>query len=67
MGVNDILKETQNLKPVEKYIIIENLIQELNEIDKDIEKAWVDESERRLKLYRNSKLETISFEEAFGK
>ncbi len=67
MGVNDILKETANLKPAEKYIIIENLIQELNQIDKNIEKAWIEESEKRLKLYENGELETVSYEEVFNK
>lgn len=66
MGVNDILKETANLKPAEKYIIIENLIQELNQIDTSIEKAWIEESEKRLKLYENGKLETLSYEEVFN-
>lgn len=66
MGVNDILKETANLKPAEKYIIIENLIQELNQIDTSIENAWIEESEKRLKLYENGKLETLSYEEVFN-
>lgn len=66
MGVNDILKETANLKPAEKYIIIENLIQELNQIDTSIEKAWIEESEKRLKLYENGKLKTLSYEEVFN-
>lgn len=66
MGVNDILKETAKLKPAEKYIIIENLIQELNQIDTSIEKAWIEESEKRLKLYENGKLETLSYEEVFN-
>lgn len=66
MGVNDILKETAKLKPAEKYIIIENLIQELNQIDTSIEKAWVEESEKRLKLYEDGELKTLSYEEVFN-
>lgn len=66
MGVNDILKETANLKPAEKYIIIENLIQELNQIDTSIEKAWIEESEKRLKLYEDGELKTLSYEEVFN-
>lgn len=66
MGVNDILKETANLKPAEKYIIVENLIQELNQIDTCIEKAWIEKSEKRLKLYENGELKTLSYEEVFN-
>ncbi len=67
MGVNEILDETSSLKPAEKYQIIESLIQDLNHIDEDIEKEWIKESERRLKLYEEGKLETVSYEEVFGK
>jgi hypothetical protein len=67
MGVNDILKETANLKPEEKYLIVENLIQELNPIDKDIEKAWIEESEKRLEFYEKGELETVTYEEVFNK
>ena len=67
MSVNEIIKQTADLNPSEKYIIIESLIQDLNHIDEDIEKAWIKESERRLKLYDAGKLETVSIEEVFGK
>lgn len=66
MGVNDILKETANLKPAEEYVIVENLIQELNQIDTCIEKAWIEKSEKRLKLYENGELKTLSYEEVFN-
>lgn len=63
MGIN----ETASLKPAEKYQLIETLIQDLNNIDKDIEKEWINESERRLKLYEEGKLETVSYDEIFNK
>lgn len=67
MGINEILNETASLKPAEKYLVVEKLIQELNTIDEDIEQAWIEESEKRLKLYEEGKLETVSFEEVFDK
>lgn len=65
MGVNEILIETTNLTPAEKYLIIENLVQDLNQIDKEIENTWIEESEKRLNLYKEGKLETISYEKVF--
>jgi len=65
MGVTEILKETATLKPVEKYMIVENLIQELNSIDEDIQQAWIETSEKRLELYEKGELETLSYEEVF--
>jgi hypothetical protein len=66
MGTNEIIQEAINLKPQEKYLIIESLILSLNEPDKDIEKIWIEESEKRLEEYKNGNLETLSFEEVFN-
>ena len=64
MEINEIIQEAINLKPQEKYLIIESLI--LNEPDKDIEKIWIEESEKRLDEYNNGNLKTLSFEEVFN-
>ena len=67
MGTNEIIQEAINLKPQEKYLIIESLILSLNEPDKDIEKIWIEESQKRLDEYKNGNLKTLSFEEVFNK
>ncbi len=66
MGTNEIIQEAINLKPQEKYLIIESLILSLNEPDKDIEKIWIEESQKRLDEYKNGNLKTLSFEEVFN-
>lgn len=66
MGTNEIIQEAINLKPQEKYLIIESLILSLNEPDKDIEKMWIEESQKRLDEYKNGNLKTLSFEEVFN-
>lgn len=66
MGTNEIIQEAINLKPQEKYLIIESLILSLNEPDKDIEKIWIEESEKRLDEYKKGNLKTLSFEEVFN-
>ena len=67
MGTNEIIQEAINLKPQEKYLIIESLILSLNVLDKDIEKIWIEESQKRLDEYKNGNLKTLSFEEVFNK
>ena len=67
MSANEIIQQAIDLHPQEKYMIIESLIQSLNEIDNDIDKLWIEESQQRLKLYDEGKLDTVSFEEVFGK
>jgi hypothetical protein len=66
MGTNEIIQEAINLKPQEKYLIIESLILSLNEPDKDIEKIWIEESQKRLDEYKKGNLKTLSFEEVFS-
>jgi hypothetical protein len=66
MGTNEIIQEAINLKPQEKYLIIESLILSLNEPDKDIEKIWIEESQKRLDEYKKGNLKTLSFEEVFN-
>ncbi len=66
MGTNEIIQEAINLKPQEKYLIIESLILSLNVPDKDIEKIWIEESQKRLDEYKNGNLKTLSFEEVFN-
>jgi len=65
MSANDILKQAINLKPQERYILIENLIASLNEPDKDIENLWIEESQKRLKDYNEGNIETVSYDEVF--
>ena len=66
MGTNEIIQEAINLKPQENYLIIESLILSLNVPDKDIEKIWIEESQKRLDEYKNGNLKTLSFEEVFN-
>jgi len=48
MSANEIIKQAIDLKPQERYLIIESLVQSLNEPDHDIEKLWIEESQNRL-------------------
>lgn len=66
MSINELLEQAHELNPSEKYLLIESLIQDLSHIDKDIEKEWIEESERRLNLYDYGKLETLSIGEVFS-
>ena len=67
MSINQILKDAINLKHQDKYLLIETLVHSLNEPDSDIEKLWIEESQRRLDLYNSGDLETVSYDEVFTK
>ena len=67
MGVPDIIEEALHLKPQERYIIIESLVQSLNKPDEEIEKIWIEESKKRLQAYRDGTAKTLSYDQVFEK
>ena len=65
MSNKDILEMALKLKPEERFLIIEGLIKSIDEPDKTIDAIWAAEAEKRLKAYRDGKLQTIPAEEIF--
>ncbi len=61
-----ILEQALKMKPVDKFMIIEGLLDSLDEPDKTIDEIWAREVEKRLKAYKEGRLETVTFEEVFG-
>ena len=65
MSLPDIIEEALHLKPQERYIIIENLVQSLNQPDEKINKIWIEESQKRLKAYKRGTVKTLSYDQVF--
>ena len=55
-----ILDQALNMRPADKYIIIEGLLNSLDEPDKTIEEIWTIEAEKRLKAYKEGNLKTLT-------
>ena len=65
MTRKEILEKASNLAPEEKFLVIEALLHSLDVPDKKLDKIWLTESEKRLKAYREGRLECVSMEEIF--
>lgn len=65
MNTKALLDEAMKLKPEERFTLVKGLIQSLDEPDKRLDEIWAEESEKRLKAYREGRLEGISMEEIF--
>jgi len=63
--VKKILKEALKLKPEERFTVIETLLKSLDEPDKNVDKLWAEEAEKRLNAYREGRLEGVSFNDVF--
>jgi len=61
-----ILEQALKMRPADKFLIIEGLLNSLDEPDKTIDEIWAIEAEKRLKAYKKGKLETVAFDEVFG-
>ncbi len=65
MSTKELLDEALKLKPKERALLVESLIKSLDQPDKKLDEIWVEESEKRLKAYREGKLEGIPMEDVF--
>jgi putative addiction module component (TIGR02574 family) len=65
MKSKDLLEQAMALKPDERFMIVEGLLKSLDEPDRKIDEIWAEEAEKRLKAYREGKLEGIPMEEVF--
>ncbi len=65
MHTKEILKQALDLKPQERFALVEGLIKSLDEPDKNIDEIWAKEAEKRLRAYREGRLDGIEMEEVF--
>ncbi len=65
MGSKEILKEALKLRPEERFLVIEGLLRSLDEPDEKLEEIWAEEAEKRLRAYREGRLEGIAMEDIF--
>lgn len=63
MNSKAILKEALHLHPDERLQLVEYLVNSLDKPDKEVEKAWSDEAEKRLKAYKQGKVKTYDLRE----
>lgn len=65
MSSKEILEQAKDLKPEERFMIVEGLLKSLDEPDRKIDEIWAEEAEKRLNAYRDGKLEGVPMEEIF--
>lgn len=65
MSINEIINEALTLKPQERYMIIENLVQSLNQPNAEIDELWIEESMKRVEAIKSGTLKTVAYEDVF--
>ena len=61
-----LLKKALLLKPQDRFLLIDGLIQSLDEPNKEIDAIWAEEASKRLKAHREGKTQGVQFREVFG-
>ncbi len=65
MSLAKIIDEALHLKPQDRYIIIENLVNSLTVPNSEVDKVWIEESLKRLNAYKQGEMKTYSYAEVF--
>ena len=65
MSGREILEQAMVLKPEERFLVIEGLLKSLDEPDRRIDEIWAVEAEKRLKAYREGRLQGVPMEAIF--
>ncbi len=61
-----LLEKALQLKPQDRFLLIEGLIQSLDEPNKGIEEIWTKEATKRLQAHREGRTEGIPYNKVFG-
>ena len=65
MSNNEILEQALKLRPEERFIVVEGLLNSLDIPDQKIDDIWAEEAGKRLEAYREGRLDGIPMEEIF--
>lgn len=65
MSSKEILEQALSLKPEDRFMIVEGLIESLDHPDQKIDEIWAKEAEKRLDAYRKGDLEGVPMDDIF--
>ncbi|GKT10533.1 addiction module protein [Desulforhabdus sp. TSK] len=59
MEAREILEQALKLTPQERFLVVEELLRSLDELDQELNALWIEEAEKRLRAYRDGRLKGI--------
>ena len=65
MDSKKILRQAIELRPEERFMIVEGLLKSLDVPDRKLDEIWVEEAEKRLAAYREGRLKGVPMDEIF--
>ncbi len=65
-GVNEIIREAENLPVEERAKVVDSLLRSMNPPDAALDKKWTSEAKRRLAELRSGRVKPIPAEDVFS-
>jgi len=65
MSNTEVLEQALKLRPSEKFLVVEGLLNSLDEPDAELDEIWAIEAEKRLAAYRAGRIRAVPAEEVF--
>jgi putative addiction module component (TIGR02574 family) len=65
MNTQQIINHALQLKPSQRFAIVDTLLKSLDKADSQLDEVWQTEAEQRLQAYRAGKLRGIPMEQIF--
>lgn len=63
----NIIKDSIKLKPQNRHLVAEKIIESLSVPNENLNQLWIEESISRLERYKKGQLETLSYAQVFDK
>lgn len=65
MDSREVLEKALQLKPEDRFLLVEGVLKSLDEPDRELDAIWAEEAEKRLEAYRAGKLDGVALEDVF--
>jgi putative addiction module component (TIGR02574 family) len=66
-AIIELIEKAKALSDIDKLVLVDELLAQLNQPDPEIDRVWADEAEKRLKMYREGRLESVPYEKVMEK
>ena len=65
MGTDEIMESALQLKPQDRLVLVDLLLESVDRPDQVIDETWMNEAQRRLDAYRAGRIQGIPLEDIF--
>jgi len=66
-AIIELIEKAKSLSVLDKIALVDELLSQLNRPDPEIDRVWADEAGKRLKMYREGRLESVLYEKVMEK